>query len=756
MMERISAWLAPTADDPDVARRQYLLNIVLFGLAGPGFLFGVISTVLWVLGTPSAIGALAGFGVQPFYLLAYWLGRRGRVRLAAFFPVVGVFLAMIGGSYQIGVGHATLIGYAMVTLTASLLIGNGAALFFVLLGTVAHLSVGMAQAAGRLPGVISPASTVVADAAGIGLGLVVLVIFEWFNSREMGQALQRERKLSAELETHRLELEHRVAERTADLERRSMQLEAAAQVGRRAAAIQDVDRLMDETVHFISDRFGFYHAGIFLVDETGEYAVLRAASSEGGQQMIARGRKLRVGQIGFVGSVAGTGQPRVALNVASRIEAPPDSIFSKRGFAQGSSSHQAISAEDTASFSVPELPLTRSEMALPLKAHDRVIGVLDIHSTQAAAFSEEDQAVLQILADQVALAIENARLLEEAEKRFHEVDVLLGHHSQEGWQRLATDKPRWGYTYDGTATVPHDTGYEIKTELDPQLTVPLQIRGLTIGDLNLDLANQPLTPDAEALAQAVAEQASQALENARLFQAAQRSLRETETLYLASQAIGAADSVEQVGQALIDYAATSGVDAARFLLFEHDAISGNGGGKPTHIVMQEGWTVDDRPAQPYGTRLPMGDYPLADLLDPNTPIIVQDILTDPRANEAARTFITEISGLRALIMTPIATGGRWIGMLSAGLNEPFKFPEELVRGYETLSGQAAVALEGIRLLEETRQRAERERLTSEITSRMRETLDIDTVLQTAIREMGQALNIAQVEVRMASGHTIKD
>jgi GAF domain-containing protein len=114
----------------------------------------------------------------------------------------------------------------------------------------------------------------------------------------------------------------------------------------------------------------------------------------------------------------------------------------------------------------------------------------------------------------------------------------------------------------------------------------------------------------------------------------------------------------------------------------------------------------------------------------------------------ARTFLAEISGLRAIIMTPIAIGGRWIGMLSAGLNEPFAFPEELVRGYETLAGQAAVALEGIRLLEETRQRAERERLTGEITARMRETLDVDTVLQTAVREMRQVLGLHDITIHL--------
>ncbi len=492
MMERISDRLASTADDPDVARRQYLLNMVLLGLAGPGFLFGVVSTILWAMGYPSAAGALAGFGVQPFYLLAYWLGRRGRVRLAAYFPVIGVFLAMVGGSYQLGLGHATLVGYAMVTLTASLLIGNGAALFFVLLGTVAHLLVGTIQAAGGLPGAISPVSTVVADAAGVGLGLVVLVIFEWLNNREMGRALQRERELSAELETHRAQLERRVAERTADLERRSVQLEAAAQVARRTAAIRDVDRLLDETVRLVADYFDFHHVGISLIDESGKWAVLRAVSSEEGRRILEQGRKWRVGREGIVGYVAGAGDSRIVLDTAA------DRVF----------------IDDQG------MPQTRSEMVLALQVHGRIIGVLDAHSTEPEAFSEEDAAVLQTMADQVALTIENARLLGEAEERLLEIDVLMGRQSREGWGRMAAERPGWGYVYDGVEVVPREEARAAKTK--PQLIVPLQVRGEHIGNLNLALGDRSPTPDDEALAQAIADQASQALESARLYQDTQR------------------------------------------------------------------------------------------------------------------------------------------------------------------------------------------------------------------------------------------
>ncbi|NIV28909.1 MAG: response regulator [Anaerolineae bacterium] len=181
--------------------------------------------------------------------------------------------------------------------------------------------------------------------------------------------------------------------------RRATQLAAAAEVARDTTAILDVNQLLDETVHLISGQFDFYHAGVFLVDDAGEYAVLRAASSGGGQRMLKRGHKLAVGEVGIVGHVAARGEPRVALDVG----------------------------EDAFHFANPELPRTRSEMALPLTSRGRVIGVLDVQSTEATAFTQEDVTTLQTMADQLATAIENARLFGEIRstaERLRELDRL--------------------------------------------------------------------------------------------------------------------------------------------------------------------------------------------------------------------------------------------------------------------------------------------------------------------------------------------
>jgi GAF domain-containing protein/HAMP domain-containing protein len=309
---------------------------------------------------------------------------------------------------------------------------------------------------------------------------------------EIGVLSQAFAAMTAQLRELLEGMEQRVAERTHDLERRSIQLGTAAQVAREAAAIRDVDQFLNHIVHLISERFGYYHAGIFLVDEAGRYALLQAASSEGGKRMLARRHKLEVGEVGTVGYVAGFGEARIALDVA----------------------------EDTAFFDNPDLPHTRSEIALPLKVGDQVIGVLDVQSKEAAAFSDDDVGSLQTLADQVALAIENARLLEEGRERLRESNALLDQYGWQGWERLAAERPNWGYTYDGVKVVPQEKVHVAGD--DYQLRVPLRMRGEITGHVNVALARRSPTPEEEAIVQAVVDQASLALENARLYQETQR------------------------------------------------------------------------------------------------------------------------------------------------------------------------------------------------------------------------------------------
>jgi putative methionine-R-sulfoxide reductase with GAF domain len=222
-------------------------------------------------------------------------------------------------------------------------------------------------------------------------------------------------------------LETRVAERTADLEaarqhseKRARELQAIAEMSSLITSEPNVESLLPLTTRLVSDRFGYYHAGIFLIDASGRYASLKAANSPGGQRMLARGHRLEVGVTGIVGQVAQSGKPRIALDVGD------DPVF----------------------FDNPDLPETRSEMGLPLNSRGRTIGVLDVQSQKPGAFTEEDASNLSILADQVAAAIENATLHGQTQEALAEAKVLYSQYLQQSWSQLSDTEAGPGYVHE--------------------------------------------------------------------------------------------------------------------------------------------------------------------------------------------------------------------------------------------------------------------------------------------------------------------
>jgi PAS domain S-box-containing protein len=170
-----------------------------------------------------------------------------------------------------------------------------------------------------------------------------------------------------------------------DLQRRNLHLLASSEVAMAATQILDIGELLTRCVDLIRKHFGFYYAAIFLIDGAGEWAVLRAATGEAGEQLLSKGHKLGVGSQSMVGWVTANNAARIALDVG----------------------------EEAIRFDNPYLPKTRSEMALPLRVRGEVIGALDVQSTGLNAFSTEDIRTIQMMADQVAIAIDNARLFSQ-------------------------------------------------------------------------------------------------------------------------------------------------------------------------------------------------------------------------------------------------------------------------------------------------------------------------------------------------------
>jgi GAF domain-containing protein/HAMP domain-containing protein len=316
-------------------------------------------------------------------------------------------------------------------------------------------------------------------------------------------------RMTKQLQNSLIELEDRVQERTAELadsmqvsERRAQQFEAIALVSSAISSIRSLDEVLPRVTELISKQFGYYHTGIFLIDANNEYAILSAANSEGGQRMLNRGHQLKVGEQGIVGYATGTGKPRIALDVG----------------------------EDAVYFDNPDMPDTRSEMALPLRIGENIVGALDVQSTEAAAFSEEDINVLSLLADQVSLAIENARLFDQARKSLAESEALYRQYLRQAWTRLPKEQNLTGFQYNARGSAPIEAKPEVGSTNtgvqeeenkihSPSLSVPIAIRGETIGTLSVQVPDiKNINEDQKDLVNAVAERVALSAENARLFE----------------------------------------------------------------------------------------------------------------------------------------------------------------------------------------------------------------------------------------------
>jgi GAF domain-containing protein len=321
------------------------------------------------------------------------------------------------------------------------------------------------------------------------------------NSKEAFDLVQRFNTLSDKLRNLIQNLEQAITERTLDLqkagalnEKRAKQFESIARISNTIASVQNLRELLPLISEVISERLGFYHVGIFLTDANDQYAVLSAANSEGGRKMIQRHHQLKIGEQGIVGYVTQTGKSRIALNVGV----------------------------DANYFTNPELPFTQSEMALPLKAGEKVIGALDIQSAESGIFTDEDFNTLSTLADQVSLAIQNARLFDQSQKAISEFEAIQRQYVHETWSRLPQEDKITGYGYSTSGIIPMDNESEparnAGTAERQEINVPITLRGEIIGTLSVQAPqNTRINPDKMDLIKAVAEQVALSAENARLF-----------------------------------------------------------------------------------------------------------------------------------------------------------------------------------------------------------------------------------------------
>jgi GAF domain-containing protein len=315
------------------------------------------------------------------------------------------------------------------------------------------------------------------------------------------------------VETQRSDLEERVSERTRGLQ-------AVAEVSRATVSVLDPDELLPQIVELVRERFGLYYVGLFLLDEERRFAVLRAGTGEAGRQMLAQEHRLEIGRGSMIGRCVATGEADVQLDVG----------------------------EAAVRFDNPLLPLTRSELALPLRSRGRMIGAMTVQSEQEGAFDEAYVATLQTMADQLAVAIDNAQLFADAQAALQEMEAAQRRYLSQEWTAyLQMARPR-AYATRGAGSTLLDEAvrHEIQQALTHQgvtvlrepaaqagdvegldhtaLVAPISFRGEVIGALGIhdDDPTREWTEDDVAIVEAVLERMGIVADGLRLLDDTQR------------------------------------------------------------------------------------------------------------------------------------------------------------------------------------------------------------------------------------------
>jgi GAF domain-containing protein/HAMP domain-containing protein len=291
-------------------------------------------------------------------------------------------------------------------------------------------------------------------------------------------------------------LESRIAQRTRDIE-------ATRDIAQIISSIRDLDGLLTEVVELVRERFSdVYHAQVFLLDQTRQYAVLRVSTGEAGKALLARGHRLAVGSQSVIGRATADGEPVVALDTST------------------SSVHRANEL----------LPDTRAELALPLRTRDGIIGALDLQSKRPESFSDSDVRLFQSMADELAIAITNARLFEESQARLSEIEDLNRRLLGEAWQGYAASR-RQGQ--GGAAATQAWSELQrqaiarrdLVERAEPDMvtfSVPVILRDQIFGAVEWSVSRQNYNENVRLLARELADRLAVSADNARLLEHTQR------------------------------------------------------------------------------------------------------------------------------------------------------------------------------------------------------------------------------------------
>jgi GAF domain-containing protein len=490
-----------------------------------------VLTALVIVGGLALIGgsvdaySTAQVWLVPIYVVAYavlcvvtfWK----RVPHAA---KVSVLIVLVYGLaildfYEDGRGGSGTVFLLAVPFLAALFFGRRAGIAALVISVLSMAVFGWAFSTGLLfiePGdevsSADPAGWVSATIVALMLGVLFVVSLSYILPR-FAATLSQSRELLRRVDAQRDALESEVLQRTRGLW-------AVSEVSRTTVSILDLDELLPQVVDLVRERFGLYYVGLFLLDDEGRFAILRAGTGEAGQQMLVQGHRLEVGRSSMIGRCVQTGEPDVQLDVGAAA----------------------------VRFDNPLMPLTRSELALPLRSRGQIIGAMTVQSEEAEAFDDAYVAVLQTMADQVAVSIDNARLFANAQSALQEMEATQRRYLAQRWTEYLKTAQLRAYVTGESGAVPLDERLwaEVRQALEHRgvtalqgaltgnadaegprhaaLVAPVSFRGEVIGALGIhdDDASRQWTEDDVAIVEAVIERMGIVADNLRLLDDTQR------------------------------------------------------------------------------------------------------------------------------------------------------------------------------------------------------------------------------------------
>ncbi len=599
------------AIETDLSRLRAKILDVLLPVAG------VVSLIVYLISLPALVdlarnakwGWLVMYGLMCVSLLVLAFVRRIPYLVRASLFLLVLFVFGLTSLMTSGISGSGLVFLIAVPIFAGVFLGPTGRVNALVLSVVIIVIVGILMDSQAVvlanpfaaPGSASEASAGLLQrsghpwllAAGIFTLLAVAVTLSMDRLvREMENGLRKRQSTLQELEGHRLHLENQMEQNSQDLERRLVQIRTAAEITgtiNRGGVTVPLRTLLPQVCELILDRFDLYYVGIFLIERgerwtaTGggisagergllasrlarEYAVLASGTGEAGEAMLAEGHKLEVGGESMIGWCTANRQARIALDVG----------------------------KEAVRFSNPHLPETRSEIALPILSREEVLGAITIQSNEESAFDKDDVTVLQSIADNLASAIENARLFTETQASLDEIQTLHRQYLESAWVETLQTQGGLQYTFSspakrlragesssgdfaepgesttiaGQATILSGTG-PLRRKL-----FPIRLRDQIIGILTLEAEPHSetgvsqeegreateWTPEEMALIEAVTDQTALALENARLLEETRRRAEQERLTAGIAGKVWASPSVDRILRtALQELSASLGV-----------------------------------------------------------------------------------------------------------------------------------------------------------------------------------------------------